>query len=66
LVNITEDYGTDMTELNREEIEAVVAEELEFLLRWESNLPEPSQDMELIKATMRVLQEFKVFKKDDK
>jgi hypothetical protein len=55
-----------MTELNREQIEAVVAEELEFLLRWESNLPEPSQDMELIKATMRVLQEFKVFKKDDK
>jgi hypothetical protein len=55
-----------MTELNREQIEAVVAEELEFLLRWESNLPEPSQDMELIKAVMRVLQEFKVLKKDDK
>ena len=56
MVNITEDYGTDMT---REEIETIVADELEFLLRWESNLPEPSQDMELIKATMRVLQEFK-------
>ena len=52
--------------MTREEIEAAVVEELEFLLRWESNLPEPSQDMELIKATMRVLQEFKVLKKDDK
>ena len=51
-----------MTELNREEIEAMVVQELEFLLRWESNLPEPSQDMELIKATMRVLKEFKVNK----
>jgi hypothetical protein len=59
LVNITEDYGTDMT---RDEIETIVADELEFLLRWESNLPEPSQDMELIKAVMRVLQEFKVIK----
>jgi hypothetical protein len=57
LVNITEDYGTDMT---RDEIETIVADELEFLLRWESNLPEPSQDMELIKAVMRVLEEFKV------
>jgi hypothetical protein len=48
--------------MTREEIEAIVVEELEFLLRWESNLPEPSQDMELIKATMRVLKEFKVNK----
>ena len=48
--------------MTRDEIEAVVVEELEFLLRWESNLPEPSQDMELIKATMRVLKEFKVNK----
>jgi len=48
--------------MTRDEIEAIVVEELEFLLRWESNLPEPSQDMELIKATMRVLQEFKVNK----
>ena len=48
--------------MTRDEIEAIVVEELEFLLRWESNLPEPSQDMELIKATMRVLQEFKVIK----
>ena len=45
--------------MTRDEIETIVADELEFLLRWESNLPEPSQDMELIKATMRVLQEFK-------
>ena len=52
--------------MTREEIETIVADELEFLLRWESNLPEPSQDTELIKATMRVLQEFKVMKKDDK
>ena len=59
MVNITEDYGTDMT---RDEIETIVADELEFLLRWESNLPEPSQDTELIKAVMRVLQEFKVIK----
>jgi hypothetical protein len=48
--------------MTREEIETIVADELEFLLRWESNLPEPSQDMELIKAVMRVLQEFKVIK----
>jgi hypothetical protein len=52
--------------MTRDEIETIVADELEFLLRWESSLPEPSQDMELIKATMRVLQEFKVMKKDDK
>jgi hypothetical protein len=52
--------------MTREEIETIVADELEFLLRWESSLPEPSQDKELIKATMRVLQEFKVMKKDDK
>ena len=45
--------------MTREEIETIVADELEFLLRWESNLPEPSQDMELIKAVMRVLEEFK-------
>jgi hypothetical protein len=48
--------------MTREEIETIVADELEFLLRWESNLPEPSQDMELIKAVMRVLEEFKVNK----
>ena len=48
--------------MTREEIETIVADELEFLLRWESNLPEPSQDTELIKATMRVLEEFKVIK----
>ena len=45
--------------MTREEIETIVVDELEFLLRWESALPEPSQDMELIKATIRVLQEFK-------
>ena len=45
--------------MTRDEIETIVVDELEFLLRWESALPEPSQDMELIKATMRVLQEFK-------
>ena len=48
--------------MTRDEIETIVADELEFLLRWESNLPEPSQDMELIKAVMRVLEEFKVNK----
>jgi hypothetical protein len=52
--------------MTRDEIETIVADELEFLLRWESSLPEPTQDTELIKATMRVLQEFKVIKKDDK
>ena len=52
--------------MTREEIETIVADELEFLLRWESSLPEPTQDTELIKAAMRVLQEFKVLKKDDK
>ena len=48
--------------MTRDEIETIVADELEFLLRWESALPEPSQDMELIKAVMRVLEEFKVNK----
>ena len=48
--------------MTREEIEAIVADELEFLLRWESNVPEKNQDKELIKATMRVLEEFKVIK----
>jgi hypothetical protein len=52
--------------MTRDEIETIVADELEFLLRWESSLPEPTQDTELIKAVMRVLQEFKVLKKDDK
>ena len=52
--------------MTRDEIETIVADELEFLLRWESSLPEPTQDTELIKATMRVLKEFKVLKKDDK
>ena len=46
--------------MTRDEIETIVADELEFLLRWESALPKPTQDMELIKAVMRVLQEFKV------
>ena len=50
------------TVMTREEIEAIVADELEFLLRWESNVPEKNQDKELIKATMRVLEEFKVIK----
>jgi hypothetical protein len=49
-------------ELNQMEQEAIVAEQLEFLLRWESALPEATQDVELIKAAMRVLQEFKVVK----
>jgi hypothetical protein len=49
-------------ELNQMEQEAIVAEQLEFLLRWESALPEATQDTELIKATIRVLEEFKVIK----
>ena len=48
--------------MTREEIETIVADELEFLLRWETSLPEPTQDTELIKAAMRVLEEFKVIK----
>lgn len=61
MVNITEHCGTDM-ELNQFEQEAIVVEQLEYLLRWESGLPEPTQDVELIKALMRVLEEFKVVK----
>lgn len=45
--------------MTREEIETIIVDELEFLLRWESGLPEASQDVELIQATMRVLEEFK-------
>lgn len=63
LVNITEDCGTDMT---RTEIEAIVVDELEFLLRWENNLDESSQDVELINAVIRVLKEFKPPNKEDK
>mgnify|MGYP003661238202 CR=1 FL=1 len=48
--------------MTRDEIEAIVVEELEFLLRWESNLPEATRDDELVKATLRVLKEFKVNK----
>jgi len=48
--------------MTREEIESIIIDELEFLLRWESNFPEATQDVELIKATMRVLEEFKVNK----
>ena len=52
-------------ELNQMEQEAVVVAQLEFILRWESSLPEGIQDTELIKATMRVLKEFEILKKED-
>ncbi len=52
-------------ELNQMEQEAVVVSQLEFILRWESSLPEAIQDTELIKATMRVLKEFEILKKED-
>ena len=48
--------------MTRDEIEAIIVEELEFLLRWEGSLPEATRDDELIKAALRVLKEFKVVK----
>jgi phage FluMu protein Com len=59
----TDKYVRLMKEENsmtREEIETTIVDELEFLLRWESNLPDKDQDKELINAVLRVLQEFKV------
>ena len=49
-------------ELNQIEQEAIVVEQLEWLLNYELKAPLNDQDSELINALLRVLQEFKVIK----
>lgn len=58
MVNTTEDCGTDM-ELNQIEQEAVVVQQLEWLLEFEMEREVQDQDWELMSALVRVLQEFK-------
>ena len=59
LVNTTEDCGTDM-ELNQMEQEAVVVQQLEWLLKYELKHDAEDHDWELINSLVRVLNEFKV------
>lgn len=60
LENTIKVYGTNM-ELNQFEQEAIVVEQLEWLIKYELNLEAERQDWELINALARVLQEFKPF-----
>lgn len=61
LENTIKVYGTDM-ELNQMEQEAIVVEQLEWLLKYEMEREVQDQDWELMSALVRVLQEFKVNK----
>lgn len=47
-------------ELNQMEQEAIVVEQLEWLLKYEMEREVQDQDWELMSALVRVLQEFKV------
>ena len=58
LENTIKVYGTDM-ELNQMEQEAVVVQQLEWLLKYEMEREVQDQDWELMSALVRVLQEFK-------
>ena len=49
-------------ELNQMEQEAIVVEQLEWLLKYEIKREVQDQDWELMSALVRVLQEFKVNK----
>jgi hypothetical protein len=44
--------------MTREEIETVVVDELEFLIRWELQLNDNIQDKELLAALRLVLKQF--------
>jgi hypothetical protein len=46
--------------MTREEIETVVVDELEFLIRWELQLNDNIQDKELLAALRLVLKQFEV------
>ncbi len=59
LENIIKVYGTDM-ELNQMEQEAIVVQQLEWLLEFELKGQAEDQDWELINSLVRVLKEFKV------
>jgi hypothetical protein len=59
LENTIKVYGTDM-ELNQMEQEAIVVEQLEWLLKYEMEHEVQDQDWELMSALVRVLKEFKV------
>lgn len=59
LENTIKVYGTDM-ELNQMEQEAIVVEQLEWLINFEMKVQAEDRDLELINALLRVLKEFKV------
>jgi hypothetical protein len=46
--------------MTREEIETVVVDELEFLIKWELQLNDNIQDKELLAALRLVLKQFEV------
>ena len=53
-------------ELNQFEQEAIVVEQLEWLLKYELEIDKEYQDSELINSLSRVLKEFKLPNKEDK
>ena len=53
-------------ELNQFEQEAIVVEQLEWLLKYELEIDTEYQDLELINSLIRVLKEFKPPNKEDK
>lgn len=53
-------------ELNQMEQEAIVVEQLEWLLEYELEIDKEYQDSELINSLLRVLKEFKPPNKEDK
>lgn len=53
-------------ELNQFEQEAIVVEQLEWLLEYELEIDTEYQDSELINSLIRVLKEFKPPNKEDK
>ena len=46
--------------MTREEIEAIVVDELEFLIKWEQQLVDDVKDKELLAALQLVLKQFQV------
>ncbi len=45
--------------MTREEIEAIVIDELEFLIRWEQQLADEVKDKELLAALQLVIKQFR-------
>ena len=46
--------------MTREEIEAIVIDELEFLIKWEQELADDVKDKELLAALQLVLKQYEV------